>query len=78
MFTSENIKKYFPKSEATALGHLDQQRKNTRSTKRPPTTRTKTTTADTTDIAHARTHEIYTNHVDINSPTGQIDQTGHM
>jgi hypothetical protein len=34
MLTSENVKKYLPKSEATAMGHLDQQRKNTLSTKR--------------------------------------------
>jgi hypothetical protein len=34
MFTSANIKKYLPKSEATTLGHLDQKRKNTQSTKR--------------------------------------------
>jgi hypothetical protein len=33
MLTSENVKKYLPKSEATAMGHLDQQRKNTQSTK---------------------------------------------
>jgi hypothetical protein len=27
MLTSENVKKYLPKSEATAMGHLDQQQK---------------------------------------------------
>jgi hypothetical protein len=80
MFTCENIKKHLPKSEATALGHLDQQRKNTQSTKRTPTTRSTTTTADTTGIAHAGTHETYTSLLDINSPTGQIhtDQTGRF
>jgi hypothetical protein len=33
MFTAADIRKHLPKSMATAMGHLDQQRKNTRSTK---------------------------------------------
>jgi hypothetical protein len=78
MFTSENIRKHLPKSEATVLGHLDQQGKNTQSTKRTPTTRTTATTANTTEIAHGRTHKTYADLLDINSPTEQIhtDQTG--
>jgi hypothetical protein len=31
--TTANVRRYLPKSEATAKGHLDQQRKNLRSTK---------------------------------------------
>jgi hypothetical protein len=45
MFTSNNIKKYLPKPEASAMGHLDQHRKNTQSTKRTPA---KTSTAHKT------------------------------
>jgi hypothetical protein len=80
MFTSENIKKHLPKSEATALGHLDQQRKNTQSTKRTPTTRATTTTANTTESKHGRTHNTYAALLNINLPTGQIhlDRTGHF
>jgi hypothetical protein len=33
-FTVQEVRKYLPKSTATAMGHLDQQRKNLRSTKR--------------------------------------------
>jgi hypothetical protein len=29
MLTSENVKKYLPKSRAITIGHLDQKRKNT-------------------------------------------------
>jgi hypothetical protein len=34
MFTAQEVRKYLPKSVATAMGHLDQQRQNIRSTKR--------------------------------------------
>jgi hypothetical protein len=34
--TTANVRRYLPKSEATAKGHLDQQRKNLRSTKDKP------------------------------------------
>lgn len=34
-FTSNNIRKHLTKSEATTMGHLDQKRKNQRSTKQP-------------------------------------------
>jgi hypothetical protein len=34
--TTANVRRYLPKSEATAKGHLDQQRKNLRSTKTSP------------------------------------------
>jgi hypothetical protein len=37
-FTPQEIAKLLPKSIATTLGHLDQQRKNVRSTKRKPRT----------------------------------------
>jgi hypothetical protein len=37
-FTPQEISKLLPKSIATTLGHLDQQRKNVRSTKRKPRT----------------------------------------
>jgi hypothetical protein len=80
MFTSKNVKKHLPKSEATALGHLDQERKNTQSTKRTPTTCATTTTANTTESKHKQTHNTYADLLDINSPTGQIhtDQTGRF
>jgi hypothetical protein len=37
--TTANVRRYLPKSEATAKGHLDQQRKNLRSTKQNPLSR---------------------------------------
>jgi hypothetical protein len=41
MMTFKIVKKYLPKSEATAMGHLDQQQKKTHSTKQVNSTATK-------------------------------------
>ena len=91
MFTSHNIKKYLPKSEATTMGHLDQQRKNIQSTRRTQSTTSLTTNSATHGLqAHGtsdpftpiteRTHQTYTDLLDFHSPTGQIhtDQTGRF
>jgi hypothetical protein len=83
MLTSENVKKYLPKSEAMAMDHLDQHRKNTQSTK------SHQTQAAISAINHdpschtatpTRTHQVYADLLDINRPTGQIfsDQTGQF
>jgi hypothetical protein len=47
MFTAKEIQKYLPKSVATTMGHLDQQRKNLRSTK---SKQKKTNTEDSAGI----------------------------
>ena len=91
MFTSHNIKKYLPKSEATTMGHLDQQRKNIQSTRRTQSTTSLTTnsaahglqahgTSDPFTPITERTHQTYTDLLDFHSPTGQIhtDQTGRF
>jgi hypothetical protein len=56
MFTSANIKKHLPKSEATTLGHLNQKRKNTQSIKR---TEDKNSAACKTPTHHATTSELH-------------------
>ena len=82
MLTSENVKKYLPKSEATAMGHLDQQRKNTLSTKRVNNAASQSGTLrkQETDNSNDRTHNTFADIMDINEPTGQIytDQTGRF
>jgi hypothetical protein len=77
--TAENIHKHLPKSIATALGHLDQQHKNTRSTKpkTPSTTPTpQPDTQPTSENPNERTHQVFPAIVD--ADTGKIftDQTG--
>jgi hypothetical protein len=49
-FTTKEIKTLLPKSTATAMGHLDQQRKNIRSTKRIPKLKAKRAVEDTEGI----------------------------
>jgi hypothetical protein len=76
---TENINKHLPKSIATALGHLDQQHKNTRSTKpkTPTTTPTpKSDTQPTSENPNERTHQVFPAIID--ADTGKIftDQTG--
>ena len=82
MLTSENVKKYLPKSEATAMGHLDQQRKNTLLTKRVNNAASQSGTLrnQETDNSNDRTHNTFADIMDINEPTGQIytDQTGRF
>jgi hypothetical protein len=76
MLTSKNVYKYLPQSEATAIGHINQSRKNTRSTKTKitsilrPEPKTHTTQTDKT----------YANVMECHSPTGQIysNKTGRF
>lgn len=81
--TVENIRKYLPKSLATAKGHLDQTRKNTRSTKKQVVPNDD----DSDDIFAApqitdgkNTHFVYAAVIKIPHKTGQIytDQTGAL
>ena len=79
--TVENVRRYLPKSTATVKGHLDQTRKNQRSTK------PKVTIEDTDEhdiVAHPpitdgkRTHFVYAAIVDAPNESGRVytDQTG--
>ena len=69
--TVEAIQCYLPKSEATALGHLDQQRKNIQSTK---------LNDDDQDTMHTpsplekclSTHALYATTISYNEPTGKL------
>ena len=75
--TIEAIQWYLPKSEATTLGHLDQQRKNIQSRKH---------TDDDQDTMHTlsplekvlNTHSLYAATTCYNEPTGKLytDLTG--
>jgi hypothetical protein len=56
MLTSENVKKCLPKSEATAMGHLDQQRKHTQSAKRATATQFLPQHKKETETSNSRTH----------------------
>jgi hypothetical protein len=79
--TSKLVRKYPPQSVATATGHMDQSRKNQRSTKPkfspPPTDETTTDTFPTSPPSGKRTYHVY---VAVTYPdqTGKIfsDQTG--
>jgi hypothetical protein len=70
---SKLVRKYPPQSVATAMGHMDQSRKNLRSTKPkfspPPTDETATDTFPTSPPSGKRTHHVY---VAVTNP----DQTG--
>jgi hypothetical protein len=82
MLTSENVKKYLPKSKATAMGHVNQQRKYTLSTNRVNNAASQSGTLhkQETDNSDDRTHNTFPDIMDINEPTGQIymDQTGRF
>jgi hypothetical protein len=82
--TSKLVRKYPPRSIAMAKGHLDQTRKNTRTTKTPTTTSEPTAdesnaddTSPTPDPFGTRTHHLYAACTPI---TGQVytDQTGRF
>ena len=77
--TVEVIQHYLPKSKATRLGHLDQQRKNIQSTK---------LNDDDQDTMHTpsplekglNTHALYAATICYNEPTGKLytDLTGRF
>jgi hypothetical protein len=56
-FTPKDISKLLPKSIATTLGHLDQQRKNIRSTKRKPRAKASEDTEGIDDTNPLRHHQ---------------------
>ena len=85
--TSKTLRRHPPKSVATAKGHLDQTRKNLRSTKpKVPTNNTPddvappdpTDTTDTFPPHEDRTHDCYVAVRCLDEPTGKVytDQTG--
>ena len=77
--TVEAIKRYLPKSEATTMGHLDQQRKNIQSTKVQQDDRE--TMASLAPLENGRhTHAMYAATICYNEPTGKLysDLTGRF
>ena len=77
--TASNIRRHLPKSTATVLGHLDQQRKNLRSTKSPaPQIDDLELNLPITD--GLRTNAVYASIVTLPAPTGHTysDQTGRF
>ena len=77
--TVEAIKQYLPKSEATTLGHLDQQRKNIQSTKTQDDDQHNMHTPSPLDQG-MRTHALYAATISYNQPTGKLytDLTGRF
>ena len=77
--TVEAIKRYLPKSEATTMGHLDQQRKNIQSTKLPKDDHDHMTTPSPLEKGLS-THAMYAATICYNEPTGKLytDLTGRF
>ena len=77
--TVDAIKQYLPKSEATTLGHLDQQRKNIQSTKAQNDVQNTMHTPSPLDQG-LRTHALYATTISYNQPMGKLytDLTGHF
>ncbi len=73
--TSTTLKQHTPHSKATTKGHLDQARKNQKSTKPKPSEETEALEEDcspTRSPPGMRTHCCYAIIIDLNSPQGQI------
>ena len=77
--TVDAIKQYLPKSEATTLGHLDQQRKNIQSTKAQDDDQNTMHTPSPLDQG-SHTHALYAATISYNQPTGKLytDLTGRF
>ena len=77
--TVEAIKRYLPKSEATTMGHLDQQRKNLQSTKAQTDDHDHMTTPSPLENGIS-THAMYAATICYNEPTGKLctDLTGRF
>ena len=69
MLTERNVKKYYPETSETAKGHLNQTRKNVRST------RSKMETCDTSQLQGKKVRDVYTTAYDVRE-TMFSDQTG--
>jgi len=78
--THQNAQKHLKKSIATAKGHLDQQRKNIRSTKKQTPQEDDTTITFHPDDAGLRTHYVHAATMEYSSTTGKIytDLTGRF
>jgi hypothetical protein len=79
--TAANVRRHLPKSMATALGHLDQQRQNLRSTKTLPDTEMEDSNNPTQAITNGQcTNYTYAAVVDYHIAKGQIysDLTGRL
>ena len=74
LLTKENVQKYLPNTEASALGHLDQQRKNIQSTK------VQAPNKDEEQDKHIKTNVIFPSIMELPHSTGKIatDQTGRF
>jgi len=59
MLTERNVKKYYPETSETAKGHLNQTRKNVRST------RHKMETCDTSQLQGKKVRDVYTKAYDV-------------
>ena len=77
--TVNAIKQYLPKSEATTLGHLDQQCKNIQSTKAQDDDQNTMHTPSPLDKGQC-THALYAATISYNQPTGKLytDLTGRF
>jgi hypothetical protein len=74
MLNERNVQKYYPKTTETAKGHLNQTRKNVRSTK------TKTApleTFDTSQLQGKKVRDVYINTYMVREPMFS-DQTGRF
>jgi hypothetical protein len=74
LLTVRNVPKYYPESIETPKGHLNQTRKNVRSTKPKPMP---LETSDTTTLRGKKQRDVYTRVYDVRS-TILSDQTGRF
>jgi hypothetical protein len=74
MLTERNVQKFYPETIETAKGHLNQTRKNVRSTKAKPTP---LETCDTSQLHGKKVRDVYTE-TDMVRETMFSDQTGQF
>jgi hypothetical protein len=74
MLTEQNVQKYYPETTETAKGHLNQTRKNVRSTKAKPTP---LETCDTSQLHGKKVRDVYTKTYSVRK-TMFSDQTGQF
>jgi len=74
MLTKRNVQKYYPETIETAKGHLNQMRKNVRSTKAKPTP---LETCDTSQLHGKKVQDFYTETYSV-CETMFSDQTGQF
>jgi hypothetical protein len=74
MLTKRNVQKYYPETIETANGHLNQTRKNVRSTKAKPTP---LETSDTSQLHGKKVQDVYTETYRV-CKTMFSDQTGQF